>query len=58
LFGYYLKNFGGFGVFEVVGFEEVGYATVVVEDKIAEDASIAVCQGLGFGEFDRIIIAF
>jgi hypothetical protein len=58
LFGYYLKNFGSFGVFEVVRFKEVGYATVVVEDKIAEDASIAVCQGLGFGEFDRIIIAF
>jgi hypothetical protein len=58
LFGYYLKDFGGFGVFEVVRFEEVGYATVVVEDKIAEDASIAVCQGFGFGEFNRIIIAF
>jgi hypothetical protein len=41
--GDYLKNFGGFGVFEVVRFEEVCYATVVVEDKIAEDASIAEC---------------
>jgi hypothetical protein len=58
LFGYYLKNFDGFWVFEVVGFEEVCYATVVVEDKIAEDASIAECQGLSFGEFNRIIVAF
>jgi hypothetical protein len=58
LFGYYLKNFGGFGVFEVVRFEEVGYATIVVENKIAEDASIAECQGLGFGEFNSVIIAF
>jgi hypothetical protein len=46
--GYNFEDLGGFIIFEAEGFEEVGDTVLVVEDKIAENTSIAVGEWVIF----------